>query len=92
MSSRISGVPDNTEWKKAYMAAVSEKDYRHIPRLIQEARGSLSERLRKLWSSGPVPNEEVEAIHDALYLLNALLTSLSHRDERGEWTRPVHDS
>ena len=85
MSSRISCVPEDIAWKKAYMAAVLEKDRRHLPRLIQEARDSLSERLRELLSSGPVPNEEVEAIHDAQYLLEALLSSLSYRNESAEW-------
>lgn len=92
MSSRISSVPDHVDWKRAYMAAVLEKDRGHIPRLIQEARDSLSERARELWLARPVPNEELEAIHDAFYLLDALLSSLSYREETAEWTRSVHDS
>lgn len=86
MSSRISSVPENIHWKRAYMAAVLEKDRTHVPRLIQEAKDSLSERLHELSSAGLVPNEEVKAIHDALYLLEALLSSLLYRDETAEWT------
>lgn len=84
MSSRISFVSESVDWKKAYMAAVLEKDHGQVPRLIQEARDSLSERLRELRSSAPVPNEEVEAIHDAYYLLEALLSSLPYREEIAE--------
>ena len=85
MSSRIFSAPDKLEWKKAYMAAVLEKDRRLLPGLIQEARQKISERLRELWVVGPVPCEEIAAIDDALYLLQALLTSVRYRDETGEW-------
>jgi len=86
VSSRIFCAPDSLEWKKAYMAAVLEKDRRRLPGLIHEAREKLSKRLRELWLVGAVPCEEVAAIDDALYLLQALLNSLSYRDEAGEWT------
>jgi len=92
MSSRILSAPENLDWKKAYMAAVLEKDRGRLPGLIQQARQRLCERLRELWVLGPVPSEEIEAIHDALYLLQALLSSLSYRDEPGEWIRSVQDS
>ena len=92
MSSRISSVPENMGWKIAYMAAVLEKDRRLIPRLIQAARDSLSERLRELLSYGPSLNEEIAAIHDALFLLEVLLGAFSYRDESDEWSRPVDDS
>lgn len=91
MSSRICSAPENLDWKQAYMAAVLEKDRKRIPGLVQQARQRLTQRLRELWIAGPVPNEEVEAIHDALYLLQALLSSLSYRDKNGEWTRSLHD-
>lgn len=81
MSSRIFSSPESLDWKKAYMAAVLEKDRTRLPELVREARELLSERLRQLWTTGPVPSEEIEAIHDALYLLQALLSSLSYREE-----------
>ena len=92
MSSRICSAPENLDWKKAYMAAVLEKDRKRLPLLIEEARQRLSERLRELWLIGPVPSEEIEAIHDAFYLLQALLSSLSYRDDTGEWSRSLRDS
>ena len=92
MTSRIFTVSDNLDWKKAYMAAVMEKDHSRLPGLIHEAREKLSLRLHELWPVKPVPSEEIEAIHDALYLLEALLSSLLYRVESGEWTRPGEDS
>lgn len=92
MSSRISFTPENLDWKKAYLAAVLEKDRERLPDLIQKARESCSERLFKLSKTGSVPSDEVNAIHDALYMLQALLGSVSYRDESGEWTRSSPDS
>lgn len=85
MSSRIFPMPQNLEWKKAYMAAVREKDRTRVPQLVHEAKEKLSERLRELRIAGLFPHEELEAIHDAIYLLHALLSSLAYRDEAGEW-------
>ena len=84
MSTRISSASENLEWKKAYLAAVCEKDRSRIPGLIQHARELLAVRLRELWLPGSVPHEEIEAVHDALYMLEALLNSLSYRDDTGE--------
>ena len=92
MSSRIFFVPENLDWKKAYMAAVLEKDRGRVPILIEQARAMLSERLRELWKSGPVPSDEMEAIDDALYLLEALLSSMSYREEIGERSRSSSDT
>ncbi len=86
MSSRIFFVPENPDWKKAYMAVVLEKDRARLPGLIHEARKKLSDRLHELRVSGPVPCDEIEAIHDALYFIQALSSSLAYRDEAGEWT------
>ena len=86
MSSRIFSAPDGLEWKKAYMAAVLEKDRTRLPGLIHHAREKLSERLRELWQTGPVPCDEIAAIDDALYLLQALRNSLLYRDEADERT------
>ena len=87
MSSRIFSAPETLDWKQAYMAAVLEKDRRRLPGLIHDARVKLGHRLHELWASGAAPREEIEAIHDALYLLQALLSSLSYRDDTAEWTR-----
>ena len=92
MTSRIFTASDNLDWKKAYMAAVMEKDRSRLPGLIHEAREKLSQRLRELWTVKPVASEEIEAIHDALYLLEALLSSLLYRVESGERIRPGPDS
>lgn len=85
MSSRIFFLPENPDWKKAYMAAVLEKDRTRLPELIQDAKKKLSDRLRELRLSGSVPCEEIEAIYDALYFIQALNSSLPYRDEAGEW-------
>ncbi len=79
MSSRILAAPENLDWKKAYLAAVLESDRTQVPELVKRARQKLSQRLHELWGADAVPCEEVEAIDDALYLLDALLSSLSYR-------------
>lgn len=91
MSSRIFSAFENLDWKKAYMTAVLEKDRNRLPVLIQEAVEKLSDRLRELCAIGPVGSDEIEAIHDALYLLQALRSSLLYRDHPGEWTRSALD-
>jgi hypothetical protein len=92
VSSHILCVPENLDWKLAYIAAVLEKDGMRLPRLMREAQEKLSERLRELWVTGPTPSEEIEAIDDALYLLQALLSSLPYRDNTGEWSGSVRES
>ena len=81
MSSRIRVMPDDLDWKRAYMAAIYEKDRARIPGLIADAREKLALRLRELRALGLVLCDEVEAIHDASYMLQALLSSLAYRDE-----------
>jgi len=92
MSSLISFPHENLDWRKAYLAAVLEKDRQRLPALIRRARETCSERLLTLSKSGPVPSDEVNAIHDALYMLQALLGSISYRTEAGEWTRSDLDN
>ena len=92
MTSRIFTASGNLDWKKAYMAAVMEKDRSRLPRLIHDAREKLAQRLHELWAVKPVASEEIEAIHDALYLLEALLSSLLYRVESGERLRAGEDS
>jgi len=81
MSSRIFSVPETLDWKQAYMAAILEKDRSCVTGLIQQAREKLATRLRELTAMGPHPSDEIEAIHDAFYLLQALQSSLPYRDE-----------
>ena len=74
------------------MAAVLEKDCVRIPGLIEYANERLGERLRELLIVGPVPCDETEAIHDALYMLQALRSSLLYReDETGGCIRSDSD-
>jgi hypothetical protein len=81
MSSRILGIPQNLDWKQAYMAAILEKDRGRIWELIQNARVELARRLIELQQKGPIPCGEAEAIQDACYMLHALESSLSYRKE-----------
>ena len=92
MSSRIFSAPEDRDWKQAYMAAVLETDCSRLPGLAQTAIERLLERLHELKVLGAFPCEEIEAINDATYLLEAWLRSLSHRDENGEWTRSPDDN
>ena len=80
MSTYIPTVPENREWKQAYMAAILEKDRSRVTGLIHEAREKLSTRLGELTAES-FPADEIEAIHDADYLLQALQSSLSYRDD-----------
>jgi len=80
MSAHISPIPESLEWKQAYLAAVLEKDRTRVVRLIQDARLKLSTRLLELGAEF-VHCDEIEAIHDADYLLQALQSSLSYRDD-----------
>jgi hypothetical protein len=63
------------------MVAILEKDRARILGLIEDARGKLAARLQELSARGVVLCDEVEAIHDASYLLQGLESSLSYRDE-----------
>ena len=80
MSTHFSTVPESLEWKQAYLAAVLEKDRTRIVDLIHDARSKLSARLDEL-SAQSYPHDEVEAIQDADYLLQALESSLSYRND-----------
>jgi len=80
MPTRISDVPENCEWKQAYVAAVLEKNRKRVAGLIRDAKAKLSSRLDEL-TGGSFAHDEIEAIHDAYYLLQALQSSLSYRDD-----------
>jgi hypothetical protein len=81
MASRISAMPDTHEWKRAYMAAIVERNREELIRLILEARAKLAGRRRELMADGFIPCDELDAIHDADYLLGALQSSLPYRDD-----------
>ena len=69
MSSHIFTVPDSVDCKKAYTAAILEKDKASVVRLIEQARQKLSCRLQELTLTAWPICGEIEAIHDAFYLL-----------------------
>ena len=84
MSSPILSLPQSLAWKQAYMAAIRETNRAQMSELITDAREKLSSRLREITigRGGPLPfyehEEEIEAIHEAQYLLEALRSSLQH--------------
>ena len=80
MSTYISAVPENLEWKQAYMAAVLEKDRTRVVGLIHDARSKLATRLDEL-AAESYSHDEIEAIQDADYLLQALQSSLLYRKD-----------
>lgn len=80
MSTYLYAVPENLEWKQAYMAAILEKDRSRVVGLIQDARSKLATRLDEL-AAELHPYDEIEAIQDADYLLQALHSSLSYRND-----------
>lgn len=79
----ISAIPDDLDWKEAYLAAVLEKDPVRIGRLIEAAREKMVSRQCELIRDGLSWSDEAEAIHDAHYMLQALQSSLIYRDEMG---------
>jgi len=80
MSTHISVVSESIAWKQAYLAAVLERDRTRVVGLIEDARLKLSNRLEEL-AGHSFSYDEVEAIHDADYLLQALESSLSYRTD-----------
>jgi len=68
MSTHFSAVPENLEWKQAYMAAVLEQDRTRVVGLIQDARSKFATRLDEL-AAESYSHDEVEAIQDADYFL-----------------------
>ena len=77
----ISAVSENLEWKQAYVAAILEKDRTRVVGLIQHARSKFAARLDELAVESH-PYDEIEAIQDADYLLQALQSSLSYRNDQ----------
>jgi len=80
MSTQFSAVSGNLEWKQAYLAAVLEKDRTRVVGLIQDARSKFATRLDEL-AAASYSHDEIEAIQDAEYLLQALQSSLSYRND-----------
>lgn len=92
MSSGFRFSPENFSWEKTYTAAILEKDRARVPGLIEAANQTLCERLRTLLAASPVCSHEIEAINDALYMLQALRSSLLYReDETGKWVKSDQD-
>jgi hypothetical protein len=77
----ISTVPDDHAWKQAYTVATNTKDDRHFYENMGHAMETIGAREQQLLqqladTSVTTPEfysaiEELEAINDALYLLNA---------------------
>jgi len=80
MSTQIFTVPESLQWKQAYLAAILEKDRTRVVDLIQDARSKFASRLDEL-AADSHSYDEVEAIQDAEYLLQALQSSLSYRND-----------
>lgn len=74
-------MPEHLDWKRAYMAAILERNRERISSLIDDAMASLAVRFHELKTQGSDPSDEVEAIHDAFYMLDALRSSLSYRED-----------
>jgi hypothetical protein len=81
VSSRIVAMPENLDWKQAYMAAIRERDLERLSSLIDDATVRLAARFQELKAQGLIPGAEVETIHDASYVLEALRSSLSYPDD-----------
>jgi hypothetical protein len=81
VSSRIVAMPENLDWKQAYMAAIRERDLERLSSLIEDATVRLAARFQELKAQGLIPGAEVETIHDASYMLEALRSSLSYPDD-----------
>jgi hypothetical protein len=62
------------------MAAILEKDRTRVVSLIEDAKSKLAARLDELISESH-SYDEIEAIQDADYLLQALRSSLSYRSD-----------
>ena len=80
MSTYFSAVPENLEWKQAYVVALLEKDRTRVVDLIQDARSKLDTRLEELAAESH-SYDEIESIQDADYLLQALQSSLAYRND-----------
>jgi len=80
MAAQMYAVPEAMAWKQAYVAAMLEKDRTRVVGLIHDARSKLYSRLEEL-AGERFSHDEIEAIHDADYLLQALQSSLSYRTD-----------
>jgi hypothetical protein len=72
--------PDASSWRHLYRAAILETDQNDIPYRIAEARKAIVCRVRYLFLSTEPHLDEKEALTDAMYALQALQTSLQHRE------------
>lgn len=63
-------------WHGLYEAALFETDASKLPSRIEEARSALVFRSRELFPASPNFQDEIEAIENAHYALQALETCL----------------
>lgn len=80
MSTHTFTVPESLVLKQVYLAAILEKDRNRVVPLIEDARSKLATRLDELTAEFR-SYDEIEAIQDADYLLQALESSLSYRTD-----------
>jgi hypothetical protein len=81
MSLRLSDIPDDRGWKKAYVTAMMTRDDGHFYENMASAMELLGTREQELLKEASEKStassefrsitEELEAINDALYLLKA---------------------
>ena len=80
MNTAFPPCPNRPDWRPLYRAAILETDPNDIPDRIAEARKAIVCRVRYLFLSTESHSDEKEALTDAMYALQALQTSLQHRE------------
>ena len=74
MTSAAFRLPQQTNWKILYTAAILETNKRVVPQRVSEAEEAVIARGRELFYGNGDPEEE-EALDDALYALRAFKTA-----------------
>lgn len=72
-------LPEIRGWRDLYSLALFETDKRELPSRIAEAEQALRIRAKELFSTGSDSDEEVQAVDDALYALQALRNCMEFR-------------
>lgn len=79
MNTAFAPLPEHTDWRPLYRAAISETDKSVIPQRIAEAEKAIIARGREIFYDHGTA-EEGEALEDALYTLRAFRTALQHAE------------
>ena len=72
-------IKEEKDWRSLYRTALMEKDRALIPHNVSKAERAVVSRASELLNNSGMDDEK-EALEDALSILNALKTSLEHRD------------